>query len=143
MIHVVSGCIEKKGRWLVGKRARPFFEGTWEMPGGKKEMLPGPPPRLEDDHFALDRELREELGVTFVSFGRPLVTTPTLLTPDGREFRVTLIEAVSSYEPTCNPAIHSELAWCTLPELEDLKAEEMTPSLPYFLSALRHNLSTR
>jgi 8-oxo-dGTP diphosphatase len=57
-IEVVAGAlIDGAGRILIAERPpgrhRP---GRWELPGGKRE--PGEPPRA-----ALDRELKEELGV--------------------------------------------------------------------------------
>ena len=60
------GVIVDHGRLLLGRRARPPYEGTWDLPGGFLE---------EDEHplAGLRRELREELGVgirraTFVDF---------------------------------------------------------------------------
>lgn len=54
---VVAAVIERGGRILVSQRGPGAGQpGRWEFPGGKRE--PG-----EDDHAALARELREELGV--------------------------------------------------------------------------------
>jgi 8-oxo-dGTP diphosphatase len=58
MIRVVAGIIEQYGRVLICRRqAGRIFGGKWEFPGGK--MRPSEMPRQ-----ALERELREELGVT-------------------------------------------------------------------------------
>jgi 8-oxo-dGTP diphosphatase len=57
MIRVVAGIIERDGRVLICQRqAGGIFGGKWEFPGGK--MRPSEAPRQ-----ALERELREELGV--------------------------------------------------------------------------------
>jgi mutator protein MutT len=56
-ITVVAALIEDAGRLLVCQRRRgDAFELKWEFPGGK--VQPGEQPRK-----ALERELREELGV--------------------------------------------------------------------------------
>ena len=57
MIRVVAAIIEQNGRVLICQRpAGKVFSGKWEFPGGK--MRPSETPRQ-----ALERELREELGV--------------------------------------------------------------------------------
>jgi 8-oxo-dGTP diphosphatase len=58
MIRVVAGIIEQDGRVLICQRQPGrIFAGKWEFPGGK--MRPSEMPRQ-----ALERELREELGVS-------------------------------------------------------------------------------
>jgi mutator protein MutT len=58
MIRVVAAIIEQDGRVLICRRpAGKAFTGKWEFPGGK--MRPSETPRQ-----ALERELREELGVS-------------------------------------------------------------------------------
>jgi 8-oxo-dGTP diphosphatase len=57
MIRVVAAIIERDRRVLICRRpAGKAFAGKWEFPGGK--MRPSETPRQ-----ALERELREELGV--------------------------------------------------------------------------------
>src|SRR5690242_3872432 len=57
MIRVVAGIIEQDGRVLICQRQKgKIFGGQWEFPGGK--MRPSETPRQ-----ALERELREELGI--------------------------------------------------------------------------------
>lgn len=57
MIRVVAGIIEDDSRVLICQRpASGAFGGKWEFPGGK--LRPSETPRQ-----ALERELREELGV--------------------------------------------------------------------------------
>lgn len=54
---VVAAAVENCGRVLVVRRAPgQKIEGKWEFPGGKVE--PG-----ESDRAALERELKEELGI--------------------------------------------------------------------------------
>ncbi|MGH7323870.1 MAG: NUDIX hydrolase [Candidatus Rokuibacteriota bacterium] len=58
--------IERGGRVLLTRRARPPYAGTWDLPGGFLEADESP-------EAGLRRELREELGVrtrraTFVMF---------------------------------------------------------------------------
>lgn len=56
-ITVAAALIEKDGRYLIAKRRlTDRFGGLWEFPGGKLE--PGESPKE-----ALERELREELGL--------------------------------------------------------------------------------
>src|SRR6201988_1100432 len=58
IIRVVAAIIERDGRVLICRRlAGKAFAGKWEFPGGK--MRPSETPRQ-----ALERELREELGIT-------------------------------------------------------------------------------
>lgn len=56
-IPVVAGAVEREGRWLLCRR--PLHKargGQWEFPGGKLEAG-------ESAQQALERELREELGI--------------------------------------------------------------------------------
>lgn len=54
---VVAAVIEREGRILIGQRKRTARHALkWEFPGGKVE--PG-----EEHRAALERELREELGI--------------------------------------------------------------------------------
>ncbi len=54
---VVAGALIERGSLLVAQRSRPpELAGMWELPGGK--VIPG-----ESDAAALERELREELGI--------------------------------------------------------------------------------
>ncbi|MGH9684700.1 MAG: (deoxy)nucleoside triphosphate pyrophosphohydrolase [Candidatus Acidiferrales bacterium] len=68
MVTVVAALIEHDGKLLVCQRRRgDRFELLWEFPGGKLE--PGETPEQ-----ALQRELREELGVT-ATIGREVYRT--------------------------------------------------------------------
>ncbi len=99
-IAVTAAIIERDGRFLVAHRKPGGPRGSrWEFPGGKVE--PG-----ETDEEALERELREELGVS-CTVGRP---EPSVIHdyPDVavelRPYRVTV-----TGEPV--PHEHETLAW--------------------------------
>ncbi len=67
---------DASGRVLVGRRrAGTHMEGYWEFPGGKRR--PG-----EDPRGALERELREELGI--VVLGAEFMAELTHRYPDRR-----------------------------------------------------------
>lgn len=56
-IPVVAGIIKKGNQILIGQRPETHtLGGLWEFPGGKIEMGESP-------EYALQRELREELGI--------------------------------------------------------------------------------
>ena len=55
-LQVVCGILRRGGKMLVSCRSKGAYAGYWEFPGGKVEAG-------ESLEQALDRELREELGV--------------------------------------------------------------------------------
>lgn len=69
-IHVVAGVItDARGRYLLNRReGNRDLVGLWEFPGGKRE--PG-----EDSIQALQRELREELGID-AQVGEVIIQVP-------------------------------------------------------------------
>ena len=69
-IHVVAGVItDTRGRYLLNRReGNRDLVGLWEFPGGKRE--PG-----EDSIAALQRELREELGID-AQVGEVIIQVP-------------------------------------------------------------------
>lgn len=58
MIRVVAALIEKEDKVFIARRSTgdPNVLGKWEFPGGKVE--PG-----EDELFAIEREIKEELNI--------------------------------------------------------------------------------
>lgn len=55
-VPAIAAVVIERGRLLLGRRARPPYEGAWDLPGGFLETDELPEP-------ALRRELREEIGV--------------------------------------------------------------------------------
>ena len=55
-VPATAAVIVEGGRLLLGRRARPPYEGAWDLPGGFLETRELPLPSLR-------RELREEIGV--------------------------------------------------------------------------------
>lgn len=130
-LQVVAGLIQdESGRVLVGQR-RPgtHMAGYWEFPGGK--CCSGESPRQ-----ALDRELREELGIRVLS--ATFLTTLTHSYPD-RRVRLELWR-VERYEGDPVSRENQPLSW-SLPEelleLPILPADE--PFVRSLLAAQRPN----
>jgi 8-oxo-dGTP diphosphatase len=99
-IEVVAAVIEHEGRILIARRpAALHLGGLWEFPGGKQK--PG-----ESATLALEREIREELGV-MVTVG-PLLEIVDWVYPEKRVrlsfFRCTIEGAPRALEG-------QELAW--------------------------------
>lgn len=57
MTPVVAGVLRRGDRYMLTRRIRGAEAGRWEFPGGKLE-------RGESPEQALERELREELGIS-------------------------------------------------------------------------------
>jgi ADP-ribose pyrophosphatase YjhB (NUDIX family) len=55
-VPATAALIVQRGRVLLGRRARPPYAGTWDLPGGFLEAG-------ETPEAGLAREMREELGV--------------------------------------------------------------------------------
>jgi 8-oxo-dGTP diphosphatase len=110
MERVVVGAaiVDQEGRLLAAQRADPpELAGGWEFPGGKVD--PG-----EDDHTALIRECREELGV-LVEVGERVGGDWPL--SEGHVLRVWLASIVEG-EPEAKE--HLDLRWLSMDELYDV-----------------------
>lgn len=110
-IVVVAGVLIEQGRVLVTQRpAGSHLAGMWEFPGGKVEAD-------EDPRAALERELREELGiethageVVDVAFHRYPTKSVLLLFYE-------VVRAASSPQPACLGV--ADLAWQGADALRD------------------------
>jgi 8-oxo-dGTP diphosphatase len=114
---VVAGVIEREGRVLICQRRRDDSHPLkWEFPGGKVE--PG-----EDPRAALERELREELGIE-ARAGRVLARR-TFRYPGRPPFRLTFFQvAAFSGEPVNR--VFERIAWeapARLPAYDFLEAD--------------------
>ncbi|HQM51202.1 MAG TPA: A/G-specific adenine glycosylase [Candidatus Hydrogenedentes bacterium] len=99
--EVVVAAIEKKGRFLLGKRPpEGLLGGLWEFPGGK--VQPG-----ETHAQALQRETREELGVEIRVGGLAAVVKHAY-----SHFKVTLnVYRCTLESGVPRPRTHTELKW--------------------------------
>jgi 8-oxo-dGTP diphosphatase len=123
---VVGGALLHRGRVLAARRSAPVeTAGRWEFPGGKAE--PGESPQQ-----ALERELREELGVE----ARAVARIPgAWLVRAGLELHIWTAELLSGTpEPLQD---HSELRWLTAAELSDVDwLDQDRFALPYVAALL-------
>jgi 8-oxo-dGTP diphosphatase len=125
---VVGAAIVRGARVLAARRsAPPELAGGWEFPGGKVEAG-------EDDHSALVRECREELGVG-ITVGGLLAETRIR---DGLVLRVYLAELRTGVPEAL--ADHDGLRWLTVAELHDVPW--LAPDRPA-VEALRRVLNRR
>jgi 8-oxo-dGTP diphosphatase len=109
VIHVVAGALfDERGRVLIAQRPPgKHMAGGWEFPGGKLE--PGETPRE-----ALDRELREELGID-VHEAAPLIAYEH----EYPHRRVLLdLWVVSRYTGEPQPLDAPVLRWTAIDDLE-------------------------
>ncbi|MEP2774775.1 MAG: (deoxy)nucleoside triphosphate pyrophosphohydrolase [Luteolibacter sp.] len=112
MIEVVCGVIrDGDGRVLACKRSdERHLGGLWEFPGGKVDAG-------ESHETALERELREELGISVVVGDR---LDAVVEWTDGEvAIRLTGYRCeISEGEPVALE--HEEMRWCEVSELEGL-----------------------
>ncbi len=120
-VPVVAAVVCRNGRYLLGRRPEhKRHGGLWEFPGGKK--IEG-----ESDLAAVDRELREELGMRVVSVGRVLWQRRD----PGSSFVIRFLESQALGDPT--PTEHTEVGWFTL---EALAAMPLAPTDAAFVATL-------
>ena len=122
---VVAAALIENGRLLLAQRTRPpELAGRWELPGGKVE-------RGESEDAALERELREELGIE-CSVGAALNGDVDL--PGGLVLRTYRAALVSGTPAALE---HSALRWVnaeTLPTMDLVDADRLW--LPELLEIL-------
>jgi mutator protein MutT len=107
-ILVLAAVIRRAGRYLVARRtAHKRHGGLWEFPGGK--LLPG-----ESWLDAARRELAEELAVTAVAAGEPLLR----VRDPGSSFVVVFVRVEIIGDPQLLE--HSAVRWVAREELAHL-----------------------
>ena len=106
---VVAAVIQRGDKYLLGRRPKAKRHGgLWEFPGGKVHDGES---RLE----AIHRELAEELALKAVELGQFLFSVEDKGSPYLIEFVETVIDG------TPIPYEHSEIAWLTIGELDELR----------------------
>jgi mutator protein MutT len=126
VIHVVAAAVmDAAGRVLIAQRpAGKHMAGGWEFPGGKLE--PG-----EERLAGLERELREELGISLIGTPRPLIRVRHAY--PSREVLLD-IWVVKRYSGEARGLDGQALRWCLQDELE---AAELLPADRPIVRALR------
>jgi mutator protein MutT len=120
-IRVVAAVVSDGDRLLVCQRPpHKRHGGLWEFPGGKCELG-------ESDAEALDRELREELGVAAAEVGAELFAIQDPNSP----FLIAFAPVTIVGDPVCHE--HAALRWGTPAELERLP---LAPSDRRFVESL-------
>ena len=121
-VAVIAAVIQRGDKYLLGQRPESKRHGgLWEFPGGKVHDGES---RLE----AIRRELAEELALKVVRFERLLFSVVDKGSPYVIEFVETVIEG------TPTPYEHSEIAWLTIGELDELR---LAPADAAFAAHLR------
>jgi len=113
-IAVVAALMRRQGKVLVGKRPEgSSLPGRWEFPGGKIELGESP-------QAALERELREELGVAAEVGPLKFAATHTY----GKTGILFLFYEVKYWKGEIKTQQHLDLKWVAPKELEELELPE-------------------
>jgi 8-oxo-dGTP diphosphatase len=110
-IPVVTGLIQKDGMVLMGQRPRGnSLAGLWEFPGGKIELGESP-------EEALERELREELGI-FAEVGTlRLATTHSY----GEKAVLIMFYDVHFFKGEPKQMHHADLKWVPIDRIGEME----------------------
>lgn len=125
MRKVAAAVIIEDGRLLLARRpSGDRLAGLWELPGGKVEGS-------ETIAECLERELREELGMTATAEAE---VAATVFHYDHGSFEMVAVRATrrSGYSLRA----HSEVAWCTRDEVSALSLAPADVELVSMLHAL-------
>lgn len=109
LLHVVVGVITKNKKVLISRRPQGVdHAGLWEFPGGKLEAE-------ETPLLALERELKEELGIHVLS-----ATSMFAIKHNYQDKSVLLdVWSVTSFQGEPKALASTELAWVSLDALSD------------------------
>jgi 8-oxo-dGTP diphosphatase len=119
VIHVVAAIFSRDEKILASRRApHKSSAGLWEFPGGKVE--PG-----EDSFAALEREIKEELGIEC----KALRTYDTSITEVGDQL-IKLETIICDFDSAkeLSSTDHDEFRWLAIEDLDQV--EWAAPDLP-------------
>ncbi|WP_308199974.1 NUDIX domain-containing protein [Actinotalea sp. C106] len=112
-VHVVAGALVADDQVLLGLRSasRSSFPGVWDLPGGHVEAG-------ESSRAALDRELREELGVVVqVAHGPEGIRLANSGVAGDLVLDVWRVSVWAGTPENAAPDEHDELRWFTAAQL--------------------------
>jgi 8-oxo-dGTP diphosphatase len=126
---IVNALLIRQGLVLLAKRSprRKAYPNLWSFPGGHVE-------KGESLAKALDRELREEIGVAPIDYKLlGTIADPNTAKDDPVTYHMYAVTAWRGGEPTIIDDEHTELRWFKLAaaiSLADLAVAEYRPLLP-------------
>ena len=127
IINVTAAIIEKDNKFLIAKRKKgKHLEGKWEFPGGKIEPQ-------ETPELCLQRELKEEFGIT-TNIGN--FVGESIFDYGDRKIRL-LGYKVEYLKGEFNLKDHDEIRWITVDEFHKYDiADADVPLLKKYLNVL-------